>query len=999
MTNYLTFNTMDYPAELVAMGHSTAKKTPFRLCLRIVVMLGLIYLSGLLHAQNTAQPSAPASWSIVASYTIPGKASGLAFDGTYIYFGIYGVNGSEIYRFNPSSGTSTLQCNGPFDDAFGLTYKSPNLVTIKQPSNSTQPSMALEFTTSGSQVSTITLPDHYMSGIAWDNGSYWVCTYYPDPGTVYHINSAGTVLSQFTPPANQPWDICLQGSDLWIADYYASMIFKVSNTGAVLESHASQIPKPSGIVYDGTYLWYCAGELGSASTLYKVDLLGSGTPVITVPVTSHNYGTVTTGASSTWNCQVQNTGTANLVLNSLGINGGDPVSTTMTFPVTITPGNSVNLPITYSPLVPGPLSTDVFINSSDPVHPSVTVHLTGNAVIAGPHINITDTTHNWGDRRKGAYSRWKLQVNNNGSQNLVISGLSCSDPAFTVDPSTTLPITLIPLQTVEIGLWFHPTAGTTFTGTLSIASNSATQNPFIIHLEGSGIDTVYPIGTPLWTYVITAGFDNSPKGIRPLQDITGDGVDDVVVASEDNYVRCFNGNSSGDADVMWATEIYSGNVYQQNALATIPDINGDGFDDVIVGTTGGDRSVRALSGKDGAPLWRYDTHTFGGGGWVYQVDTKYDYNNDGSPDVLACAGDDGNNTGPRRVFCLNGLTGLPIWIYPAEGAVFSVIGVEDFTGDGKADVIAGATNASQAQSRVYGINGANGALLWTNVPAGSSTWALLQIDDFTGDGIRDFASGDYSGQVYFHNVVTGSRDKTTLVQSNSLILRFEDMGDVNKDGHPDFLVAHSGATGVMINGHDATILWQKTLADKAWNVTNMGDVTWDGYNDAAIGTLYQDNRTYFLNGNNGETLKSLIGNTPVDALDAIPDIVGDSSMELVAGGRNGGVICLSGGYDSTLTALPGQKTLQAGLIRVFPNPCQGLLNVEVNLSRASDVNLTFTDLTGKIVYTASYVKLSSGKNLITVETAKFPGGNARGIYALGVETREGVDHVKVILGK
>ena len=28
-------------------------------------------------------------WSIVETYTIPGKASGLAWDGTYIYFGIY----------------------------------------------------------------------------------------------------------------------------------------------------------------------------------------------------------------------------------------------------------------------------------------------------------------------------------------------------------------------------------------------------------------------------------------------------------------------------------------------------------------------------------------------------------------------------------------------------------------------------------------------------------------------------------------------------------------------------------------------------------------------------------------------------------------------------------------------------------------------------------------------------------------------------------------------
>ena len=76
--------------------------------------------------------NAPTGWSIVASYTIPGKASGLAWDGTYIYFGIYGSNGSNgsnIHKFNPATGTSVLQCTGAFEDAYGLTcniYSNPS---------------------------------------------------------------------------------------------------------------------------------------------------------------------------------------------------------------------------------------------------------------------------------------------------------------------------------------------------------------------------------------------------------------------------------------------------------------------------------------------------------------------------------------------------------------------------------------------------------------------------------------------------------------------------------------------------------------------------------------------------------------------------------------------------------------------------------------------------------------------------------------------------------
>ena len=375
------------------------------LCAAVISMLGLSWSTGTAMAQI---PDAPATWSIVSSYTIPGKASGLAWDGTYIYFGIYGTAGNTIYKFNPTTGNSAQQCTGPFSDAFGLTCKSPNLVTINQPSNSSQPAEALEFTMAGTQVSVITLPTHYMSGIAYDNGSYWVSAYYPDPGTVYHINSAGTVLSQFVPPNNQPWDICMQGSDLWIADYWGNMLYKVTTTGTVIESHASEIAAPAGIVFDGTYLWYCAGPLGSSSTLYKINLNGSGTPVISLPVNSHNFGTVTVGSSPVWNCQVNNTGTAPLTITSVGFVSGQPVSTSFSVPAVVPAGGSVTIPFTYNPLVPGVLNTTADINSTDPVHPTMTVTFTGNAVISGPHISIAENNHNWGDRRKGAWSRWYL---------------------------------------------------------------------------------------------------------------------------------------------------------------------------------------------------------------------------------------------------------------------------------------------------------------------------------------------------------------------------------------------------------------------------------------------------------------------------------------------------------------------------------------------------------------------------------------------------------------
>lgn len=940
---------------------------------------------------------APSGWGILASWTIPGKASGLAWDGTYLYFGIYGSNGNEIYKFDPSSGNSTLQCTGAFGDAFGLTYKSPNLVTIDQPTSSATPANALEFTMAGATVSALPLPNHYMSGIAWDAGSYWVCTYYPDPGTVYNISSTGSILSQFTPPANQPWDICKHGSDLWIADYYANMLYKVTTSGTVLESHPSQNIKPAGVVFDGTYLWYCDGELSSSSTLYKVDLLGTGTPAITVPVTSHNYGPVAIGSSSNWNCQVQNTGTANLTITSIGIPSGEPITTTFTTPQTITPGNSLNVPLLYTPVAPIPLSTQVSINSNDPITPEVNVTLTGNGVYNGAHISLPTGPHSFGERRAGAYSRWYLPVTNDGSQQLSVTALSMDDPHFIIDESVVLPLNVAPLGTAQIGIWFHPEEGTGYDGTLTITSNAAGQGTVTYDFTGTGVDTVYPIGTPLWDYTITGGFDNSVKAIMPIQDITGDGVDDVVVGSEDDAIRCFNGNASVTGDVMWMTEISSGSVYNQNSLVTINDIDNDGYRDVIIGTAWGDRSVIALSGKTGQQLWKHDSHEYGDGGWVYQVDATYDYNNDGFPDVLAATGNDGNGTGPIRVYCLNGKTGLSIWEYPAGGPVFSVIGVEDFTGDGKPDVVAGASNMNETSGKVFGINGTNGSPEWTYTTFGTSVWGLVQLDDVSGDGVRDVAAGDFSGNVIFLDASSGTKVYQVGIGS-VIILRLEDMGDINGDNHREVLVAHSGTHGIVVEGKTCEILWSQPLADKSWNVANIGDVTFDGVNDAIIGTLYEDNYAYFLDGSDGTVLESFPTSVAVDAINAIPDIVGDTTMEMLIGGRNGRVGCISGGYDTTSnppSGVPGLQMTASGLrIFVSPNPSSGSFTVNVYCKDAGEIRLSVNDLNGRPVTGEIRVQTTGGQNR---QMLTLPANVSSGVYIIEATGSSGTAREKIIL--
>ncbi|MCK5261267.1 MAG: PQQ-binding-like beta-propeller repeat protein [Thermoplasmatales archaeon] len=437
-------------------------------------------------------------------------------------------------------------------------------------------------------------------------------------------------------------------------------------------------------------------------------------------------------------------------------------------------------------------------------------------------------------------------------------------------------------------------------------SEDVQENHYNEKIQNTGVNRDYPIGEIIWQYTLTI-YDPSPKAIASIEDINGDGIGDVIVCSEDDYVRCFSGGAIGTGVVLWEHEIYAGDIYSQKGLDIIEDVDGDGVEDVVVGATGGARLIRCISGDDGTTIWTHDTHEYGNGGWVYQVDCSYDYNGDGVTDVLATCGDDSSDTGPKRVYCLDGEDGISIWERPLGGPGFSVIGVEDFTGDGQPDVLAGCSNEGETIGYGKGINGDTGAQVWSKTTSGSSVWALEQIDDITGDGIKDVIIGDFGGNIYGLDATTGNQEYSNSLGS-AIISRFAKLNDVNGDGHPDLVPEHSTVHVTQaIDGYTGNFIWSHPVADQPWRTARIADISGDGIDDVLVGTMYNNNYCYFLNGTDGSELETIYYGEAVDALAAIPDVVADGSMEMVVGGRNGKVVCFSGGLNSsyspvTLTA-------------------------------------------------------------------------------------------------
>jgi outer membrane protein assembly factor BamB len=950
----------------------------FRL-LATAIALSFVISGFSLLAQNTDQSK---DWSIVASYEITGKASGLAWDGQFLYFGIYGSNGDKVYRFDPSTGEETLLFSNPeIGDSYGMTYDGEYLWIIDQPSGSSNPALAKQLDFSGTILQTVALPDHYMSGIAWDNGDFWALTYYPDPGNVYKVDDEGTVLNSFVPPDDQPWDAALQDEFLWIVDYWEYTICKVDTTdGQVIECHMSENQRPSGIVYDGQFLWYVDGPIGGSSTLYKVDLGGSGTPQINLPYTTWDFGNVAVGDSAVWSMNIGNTGTAPLEVENLQVPGAAPIFSWQTFPITIEPGESVNVDIIFKPSAPGPLNTVFQVLSDDPINPSVDVTVVGEGVLVGPSIVIPVTSYDFGGVRIGAHTRWFMNVKNIGNDVLSVTSIVSDEAAFFVEPDLTFPIELAPLEEFDFGIWFNPTTDDDYSGTLAVASNDP-DNPVVnVGVEGSGIDQTYAIGDELWYFNITTGWDNSPKAIGSIRDITGDGIDDVIVCSEDNFIRCFNGNSHGLADIIWEFEIYSGNVYQQQALSFHNDIDGDGYMDVVVGTTGGDRSVTAISGKTGQQLWKFNTSLWGSGGWVYAVDAYRDFNGDGVADPLGVAGNDATGTGPRRAFCIDGTDGSLIWDYFFGGPGFGVISIADVNSDGVPDVLAGASNASETEGRVVCINGATGNAIWSKTTGGSSVWGLVQIGDVSGDGIPDVAAGDFGGNYYGYDAANGDILFSGGLGS-SIITRMFMLDDVNADGFPDILFGSSSSNCVVVSGYDGNNIWLKPVAQLAWNVARINDVNGDGINDVVVGTLFQNNFVYYLDGTTGDELHSLNFYEAVDAINTIPDITGDESMEVVAGGREGKVVCYSGGID-TWTSVP-QPSKSGNMLKIdaSPNPFSDNVNITVESNLDLDIAINIITTGGLTIRHFGSRALADGPIHVNWDGTNMAGANVNpGLY-------------------
>ncbi len=313
----------------------------------------------------------------------------------------------------------------------------------------------------------------------------------------------------------------------------------------------------------------------------------------------------------------------------------------------------------------------------------------------------------------------------------------------------------------------------------------------------------------------------------------------------------------------------------------------------------------------------------------------------------------------------------------------------NFTYDCEATQTGGALGVGNNGSQ-YGVNGFTntGQLAWSySIPGTlSSLWSIKQIPDINNDNDSDlvFMYG-FSGGVVAITGDAGIQLWTASLGSsnNGKIVRLDDK---DKNGFID--ISLSGPQSVnRIDSKTGNILWSTPLASSyIRGIDDIGDVTGDTLDDIAVMTQ-QPGKLVVLNGNDGSDIfEYLFGPTIAsrgDRVIAINSIDSNNTKEMVAGCRDGRIICFSGGPGTLVGIKPVVHTVPSefSLHQNFPNPFNPVTNITFDIPKPTHVKLSVFDVLGREVSVLADDNFTPGTHSVSWDASKF----ASGVYLYNLD--------------
>jgi hypothetical protein len=412
-------------------------------------------------------------------------------------------------------------------------------------------------------------------------------------------------------------------------------------------------------------------------------------------------------------------------------------------------------------------------------------------------------------------------------------------------------------------------------------------------LRGRSGGSVGTLTSAVWQFHVGARSAPVDTSHGSILDVNGDGYADFAVGDSTEYaqpgrVHVFLGSARGPSasasltlDTPYGLDSSFG-----SSVASVGDVNGDGYADLAVGadTTMGSTgqvyvylgSATGLSPTPSITLTAPDGHI---GRFGAAVAGAGDVNGDGYADLAVGADEMMDATG--RVYLYLGsaagfgaMPALRVDGPDGRNGHFgaSLAGGGDLNGDGYADLVVGAWGALELKGRVHVFLGSVTGL--TSTPALSltgadSSWSyfstsLASAGDLNGDGYADLVVGapaalQFTGRVHVYlGSATGPRDTPALSltgpdgNGTHFGTGVASAGDLNGDGYADLAVGANGQAGSSVWGRvhlyfgsaagpSATSFHTLTAPGRTagfgHSLASAGDLNGDGHTDLVVGCL------------------------------------------------------------------------------------------------------------------------------------------------------------------